>query len=91
MYVFRLEILTKLTISKCSTQPLCKLLTSMLIIIEDNLHCYYEFIYSRAGVNQKWILNTFKISSRTNNISLIDEESNGCQHSSSWRAKNIDL
>jgi hypothetical protein len=46
--------------SKCSTTPLCLLLTKLLTAIKESLQRYYSTAYSRSGINQMWILKNFK-------------------------------
>ena len=46
--------------AKCSTKPLSKLLTCILSAVKTGLQSYCDTSYSSGGVNQMWILQTFK-------------------------------
>jgi hypothetical protein len=67
--------------AKCSTKPLSKLLTCILLAVKTRLQSYCDTSYSRGGVNQMWIPKNSKdlleyIQSRSisscNNIKTFD-------------------
>ena len=46
--------------SSCPTKPLFKLLTSILTTAKEGVKKYCDVIYSHSGINQMWILKSFK-------------------------------
>jgi len=46
--------------AKCSTKPLSKLLTCILLAVKTELQSYCDTSYSRSGKNQMWILTNSK-------------------------------
>ena len=46
--------------AKCSTKPLSKLLTCILLAVTTGLKSYCHTIYLKGGVNQMWILKNSK-------------------------------
>jgi hypothetical protein len=46
--------------AKCSKKPLSKLLTCILSAVKTGLQSYCDTSYSRGGVNQMWILKSYK-------------------------------
>jgi hypothetical protein len=47
-------------IAKCSSKPLSKLLTCLLLAVKTGLQSYCDTSYSRGSVNQMWILKSSK-------------------------------
>ena len=45
---------------KCSTKPLSKILTCILLAVKTGLQSYCDTSYLRGGVNQMWILKNSK-------------------------------
>ena len=56
--------------AKCSTEPLSKLLTSILSKVKTGLRIYCDTSYSMGGVNRRWILKNFKRSFRVHTINV---------------------
>jgi hypothetical protein len=46
--------------AKCSTKPLSKLLTCILLAVNTGFQSYCDTSYSRGGVNQMWMLKNSK-------------------------------
>ena len=46
--------------AKCSTKPISKLLTCILLAVKTGLQSYCDTSYSSGGVNQMWILKNSK-------------------------------
>ena len=59
--------------AKCSTKPLCQILTRILIASKEGLQKYCDTAYAKSGVNQMWILKNSK--------ELLDNLNAHCLHS----------